>query len=839
MARDIRTTLSVDGEQAYTRAIKDASKHITQLGTQLTLATAEFKKDGDAMKLMESRSKTLRAEIDQQERIVKSLEGAVKDMAEQYGENSREVEKWEAELNRAKARLVNLQTELQNNDQGLDRNGKAFDSAKGKAQGFGEELTTLKRIQQSTTFQALTTALDKVESGFKDALSKGKQFSAYLWNTASESSTWADDLATESTKLGVSPEVLQGWMDAAHFVDTEVSSIKSAIVKLTNPTDALKEAMRALGIHTKDAFAVVQDNGAVDTDIVSKSAVDMMWEAVEALGKESDAVKRNQLANELFGKSYMDMLPLINAGKESWDEYVKSAEESGRVLDSDTVGKLTAFNDAIQEFNLQMDAYKHTLTAEIAPGLTQITNAGTDFLREMTKWAQSDEGQKKLGELSTSIADLVSSLATEENFNAVVETATGVITGLTDALNWIIDNHGAVEIGVGAIAGALGAVKVGSGVLSVLTLISQIKWLEVAKGAGALGTATGGATGGTAAGGAAAAAAGAATGDAISTMWTTGSRLLDGLGLGALIKTGAEIERDFWDRIKGAWQREPVNVETSPIMPTASELRRHRDGDNLETGVIQIVTPEIETPEPAALETQARDLYDAMYQAINDYDPNTNIQDKTTFFENVLKPLAGDAMAAGNVPLEAMDGIAALFRQKFLDSFEDDWEGTTDGLLNILQEAIEEAQGAAAPDAEAAGQAVSDGVATGIDAGIPAAVDAAGRLAGAVNSKLRAMLQIASPSKVTRGLGRFVGIGFAEGITDAISAVESATGRMAVAVAGRGYGFAGAGAGGTYSPNYARTMNIQNYYQRSDADINDLMDAMNQEAQYEREGRGA
>ena len=65
MARDIRTTLSVDGEQAYTRAIKEASKSISQMGTKLTLATAEFKADGDAMKLMESRSKTLRAEIDQ------------------------------------------------------------------------------------------------------------------------------------------------------------------------------------------------------------------------------------------------------------------------------------------------------------------------------------------------------------------------------------------------------------------------------------------------------------------------------------------------------------------------------------------------------------------------------------------------------------------------------------------------------------------------------------------------------------------------------------------------------------------------------------------------------
>ena len=71
MPREIKTTLAVDGEQAFKRAINDARTSMRNLGTQLTLAAAEFKKDGDAMKLMETRSKTLKAEITQQEEIVK------------------------------------------------------------------------------------------------------------------------------------------------------------------------------------------------------------------------------------------------------------------------------------------------------------------------------------------------------------------------------------------------------------------------------------------------------------------------------------------------------------------------------------------------------------------------------------------------------------------------------------------------------------------------------------------------------------------------------------------------------------------------------------------------
>ena len=889
MARDIRTTLAVDGEQAYTRAIKEASQSLTRMGTQLTLATAEFKKDGDAMKLMESRSKTLRAEIDQQEKIVKSLEGAVQDMTEQYGENSKEVEKWQAELNRAQAKLINLQTELENNDQGLDKNGRAFGEAKDKAQGFGEELSTLQKIQQSTTFQALNTALGKIESGFKSALNQGKQFASYIWNMASESSDWADDLATESTKLGISVETLQGWMDAAHFVDTEVSTIKSGLVKLTDPTDELIQALKNVGV----AYALVDEEGYT----VHRSTVDLLWDTVDALSKETDAEKRNAAAKELFGKSYMDMLPLLEKGKAGWDEYVKSAEESGRVLSEEQVGKLTTFNDAIQEFNLQLEAFQHTLSAEIAPGLTTVTEAGTKFLEQLTLWAQSDEGQAKLTELSDSIAGLVSSLATEENFNAVVEGATGVINNFTSALSWINENYTTVETGVLAIGAAFAGVKIAAGVLPVLAAMKLLNWTNVATGAAAMeGAFT------------AAPAAG----------WT---RLLDKLlafapyiaGLTVLL-TPQDTAGEQWDSLydqngnvteAGKANGLPDTVAEYDAMVQSGEYELQQEARQIEADLQAKIaaiqkylwrkmgsdytggsdsefkrmigqafdTSEIDSlmdllseidemaasgqdihPDvideqallqkfglaPGDTKRAAESIYDDLYAAINDYDPAASTVDTSQFFDNTLYPLIQEATGAGGVVGDSADAIADLIYDKWIQSlFDEDWEGTTDGLLNILQEAIEEAQAAAEPDAESAGQAVSDGVASGIDAGIPAAVEATGRLAAAVSDKLRSMLQIASPSKVTRGLGQFVGIGFAEGIDDAISAVEAATGRMAVAVAGRGYGYAGAGYGGTYSPNYARTMNIQNYYQRSDADIDSLMDAMNQESRYERAGRGA
>ncbi len=118
-------------------------------------------------------------------------------------------------------------------------------------------------------------------------------------------------------------------------------------------------------------------------------------------------------------------------------------------------------------------------------------------------------------------------------------------------------------------------------------------------------------------------------------------------------------------------------------MPTATELRRSRHGSDLETASEE------------SMQAAVANVYDRLYQAINDYDPATNARDTTQFFDNVLYPLIQEAGKSSGVVGDSIDEIADLIYDKWIQSlFDDEWEGTTGGLLNILQEAIDEkAQG--------------------------------------------------------------------------------------------------------------------------------------------------
>ena len=211
-AHEIKTTIAVDGEQAFKRSLNDAKQSIRNLGTQLTLAQAEFKKTGDSQKLMETRAKTLKAEISAQEEIVKALAQAVDEAKDKFGEGSKQAESWEAELNRAKAAMANLQSELNNNDQGLDRNGKAFEDATASADDFRDAVNG---IGKGVSFEMITSGIGHITSGFETAIKKATELGLSMWNMMREAAEWADDEVTLAKVYGVSTDDLQRMQYAA------------------------------------------------------------------------------------------------------------------------------------------------------------------------------------------------------------------------------------------------------------------------------------------------------------------------------------------------------------------------------------------------------------------------------------------------------------------------------------------------------------------------------------------------------------------------------------------------------------------------------------------------
>jgi hypothetical protein len=471
MPREIKTTLAVDGEQAFKRAINDARTSMRNLGTQLTLAAAEFKKDGDAMKLMETRSKTLKAEITQQEEIVKALETAVEESTKAYGENSDKTEKWQAELNRARASLTNLQSELTLNDAGLDRNGNSFDTSSQKAADYQ---ATLQTIGKNVSFETVTQGISGITDKFENAIKKVFSFAKTIRETFADAGEWADDLVTRATTSGLDVETMQRWDYAAQIIDTDADTIVKARDKLGQKmvngwtegsgNDKLN-VWELLGVDITD-----KDTGAM------RDTMDVLWDLGETLMNmteiEKNDVRANELATEAFGKSWRELLPLFTAGREAWEK----AQSEAEVVSDDRINALTSLDDANQALANSWDATKYSFLAELAPTITDVTNAVTEMLKAFNEWMDTDEGKQSMQELSDAIRELFSGIS-DIKFSDVINSVKDAINGIKDALVWLSEHKDEVYTALAVIGGGFALLEISNTALKVLQLKNGLSGL--------------------------------------------------------------------------------------------------------------------------------------------------------------------------------------------------------------------------------------------------------------------------------------------------------------------------------------------------------------------------
>lgn len=139
-AREIKTTLAIDGEQELKRGLDEAFRAMKILGSELKVNTAEFGKNADSMEGLTQRGAILRKEIEQQQKIVEALARAVSESAEAYGESDKRTDSYRVRLNNATAALTKMENELGANESAIEGFGAETDKAEKKTSKWREAL---------------------------------------------------------------------------------------------------------------------------------------------------------------------------------------------------------------------------------------------------------------------------------------------------------------------------------------------------------------------------------------------------------------------------------------------------------------------------------------------------------------------------------------------------------------------------------------------------------------------------------------------------------------------------------------------------------------------------
>lgn len=223
---------------------------------------------------------------------------------------------------------------------------------------------------------------DLAKDAIKAAIDGLKKLGSVVTDSVKGAAEYGDEVLTLATQTGLATDTIQEMMYAAELMDVDFSTVQKSLFKLTrgmadskDGTGGLSEAFATLGIELN-----AQKGGM-------KSAEQVFYEVIDALGTVENQTDRDALAFEIFGKSSQELNSMIAIGSDGIREFANEAHEAGAVMDGEALDALGAMDDGFQRANQSIEAAKRQLALALAPAITAVAEAFAEFARN-TDWQE-------------------------------------------------------------------------------------------------------------------------------------------------------------------------------------------------------------------------------------------------------------------------------------------------------------------------------------------------------------------------------------------------------------------------------------------------------------------
>ena len=449
--------MGVSGVSQFKSAMTQSSQSVKTLDAALKLNEKQLQATGDKEAYMTQKSKLLQQQIAQQTNVVKQGQAALQAM-EKSGVDpaSNAYQKLQQQVLAAQGALLDMQTNLEAVGQSEEQTAQKTDKL----------TNSLNSINKKVSFDAVINGIGKITDGMEAAAKKIASIATDVWNTMTTAASWADNENTLAAMYGIDVETLQKMQGASRTIDTSVETIIKSRQKLKQNMASGSDVFEKLGV----SIGYITGKGNEVQQL--RDWEDVFWDVGDALLHYNDEIERDVLAQNIFGKSWMELMPLFRAGRQ---EYEKALEEQS-IVSEENVNKLNDLDDAVQKLDQNYQTLKNTFLAELAPAFKTVADALSGILQQINEYLQTDEGKEKMEALGQAVADLFTGI-TEIDAGSVLDTAKGILDGIIGALGWIKDNKEGVIKAIEAIGAAFVALKAAEAMTTMAQMASSLKGL--------------------------------------------------------------------------------------------------------------------------------------------------------------------------------------------------------------------------------------------------------------------------------------------------------------------------------------------------------------------------
>jgi hypothetical protein len=179
----------------------------------------------------------------------------------------------------------------------------------------------------------------------------------------------ADNLNDMSQRTGVAVESLSRFGQAAQDSGSSIEGVAKGMGQLakriTDPASEASKALGGIGIATKDAQGKVRGLDAVMLDIADRFA------------KMPDGAEKSALAMQLFGKSGVELIPMLNQGRAALEQYQAT-------ISGDMAKSADEFNDSLNAIGRSLSGPFNEAVTALLPAITSIAQGIVGIIKAFT-----------------------------------------------------------------------------------------------------------------------------------------------------------------------------------------------------------------------------------------------------------------------------------------------------------------------------------------------------------------------------------------------------------------------------------------------------------------------
>lgn len=466
MANNIKgITIEIDANPTpLNNALKQIDSKTRALSSELKQINSQLKFDPHNAVLLQQKFDVLQKKVQETRDKLQTLKDAQEQVDRQFQEGKipeeeyrafqREVALTESQLKTFEQQAEDAKKDLDNLGHEADETGTDFkemgadaqDSSKKVGSGFNTTAVNL------SSFTNIVRNIGSViQSAIQHAVNLGKKIAGII----NDYLDTADEINTDARKYGIDTDTLQKWRYASELIDVSAETMGSSLGKLTR---SLKQYQKG----NEDTVNAFDELGVAVYDASGqfRKSEDIFYDVIDALGKVEDETQADILANQIFGRSFQELNPLIDAGSGAIKELGQEAEDLGLIMTPEQLDNLNRAKDSLDTIKAQLGMALLPIVEKMSPVIENIAT----WLSEQLARPEVQETLGKIGEALATIVEavggalqqMVESGQLEALIDALVDalpaiadfvanTLPGLVDGLTNILGFFTDIGKPVE----------------------------------------------------------------------------------------------------------------------------------------------------------------------------------------------------------------------------------------------------------------------------------------------------------------------------------------------------------------------------------------------------------